>query len=860
MALIKFWGAETGHLNEFNGTVQGGVSIDTTVSSNTGGARSFKQSGANLTNSTFAGNLSIATSSTPIYSTFRFRVVSATTPAEIRYWRHIVFFDPAVNYLFAVTSAHDTLGRFYVQIESSIGGGTVHCQQEITGWTSGDWLEIGAEFSNAGCALIINGTRYTGTACISGTPTIGSISGLSVTSTSNVADTNRPFWLDDICLWDAIPSPAVGIPSVIARQFSANSSVNNAWATLIGGATKFGNVSETPFSATNAISSATNGAAQLFIPNSFSSTETGKGSGTINATTGYVLGSRIAAVMKTSATSSGGANISLRRRIGGVNTDYSITTLTTTDAYYDTMRLVASGNVVLTISELNAGEFGVVHGASTRTQTLEDLWVVVAYSPNDRFVNTAGAGSYTMTGTAAGVKKGRKVLAGVGSYSMTGTAAGVKPGKRLIAGVGSYSMTGTAAGVLKNDKLPAAAGSYSMTGTAAGVEWNRKLAAAIGSYSLTGSAAAIKRGIKLLADGGVYSMSGSLAGVLHGWKLPAAAGSYVLTGSDATISKAAPPKTVVADSGTYAMTGTAAGVLHGWKIAAGSSSYAMTGAAAGVKHGWKLPAGVGSYSMTGQTAALRRGLKLPAAAGSYSMTGQIAGLKHAWKLAAAPSSYSMLGSAAAIKHGWSVVAGDGTYALTGTDATIQKPTGKFLTAAPGTYALTGSTAGVVRTWKVLAGTASYDMVGAPASFAIEKPAVKPGMSVGSGGDMPPVHRQRDTRWDGVREAREEARRLFDKVPATPAKARKQAAVRASEAVAKVAKAVKPTRATELAFDPALDRLLELQAYLQGLIDQQEAIKAAQAREAAEMWAMIERELILEAQREEELMIVMALAL
>lgn len=131
------------------------------------------------------------------------------------------------------------------------------------------------------------------------------------------------------------------------------------------------------------------------------------------------------------------------------------------------------------------------------------------------------------------------------------------------------------------------------------------------------------------------------------------------------------------------------------------------------------------------------------------------------------------------------------------------------------------------------------------------------------GAFPAVQRLRDRRWDGVREAREEARRLFDEVPATPVARRKEAAVRASEAVAEVAKTIsKPVPVSQPQSvgqrDSALDRLLELQAYLQGLIEQEEAIRAQQAREAAEMWAMIERELAAEAAREEELMIVFAL--
>lgn len=127
---------------------------------------------------------------------------------------------------------------------------------------------------------------------------------------------------------------------------------------------------------------------------------------------------------------------------------------------------------------------------------------------------------------------------------------------------------------------------------------------------------------------------------------------------------------------------------------------------------------------------------------------------------------------------------------------------------------------------------------------------------------PAIQKVGDTRWDGIRRAREEARAAFDEVPATTPAKRKEAAVRAAEAVAKVAKTVRPVQAQRPAgpdgWEALLGDLQQLQAYLQGLIEQDRRIRAEQAREAAERWAIIERELALEAQREEELMIVFAL--
>lgn len=142
---------------------------------------------------------------------------------------------------------------------------------------------------------------------------------------------------------------------------------------------------------------------------------------------------------------------------------------------------------------------------------------------------------------------------------------------------------------------------------------------------------------------------------------------------------------------------------------------------------------------------------------------------------------------------------------------------------------------------------------------------------GGGGWIGEPQRVWDTRWDGLRASREEARKAFDEVAATPVAKRKEAAQRASEAVAKIAKDVsreifgqRPIIA-EVGralpdVDPLLEQLEQLQAELAGLIDQQERIRAKQAREMRERWLMIEAELRLEAAREEELMVVFALAL
>lgn len=127
-----------------------------------------------------------------------------------------------------------------------------------------------------------------------------------------------------------------------------------------------------------------------------------------------------------------------------------------------------------------------------------------------------------------------------------------------------------------------------------------------------------------------------------------------------------------------------------------------------------------------------------------------------------------------------------------------------------------------------------------------------------------VQKVGDTRWHGVRDAREVAAQAFREVEKAKPKDRKQAAAKASEAIAAVAQKLGPNiRASEPApavdsFTDVLQDLDALQAYLASLMDA-ERIKAQEARQAAEQWALIERELHQQAIAEEELMLVLALA-
>jgi hypothetical protein len=137
----------------------------------------------------------------------------------------------------------------------------------------------------------------------------------------------------------------------------------------------------------------------------------------------------------------------------------------------------------------------------------------------------------------------------------------------------------------------------------------------------------------------------------------------------------------------------------------------------------------------------------------------------------------------------------------------------------------------------------------------------PGVNYGFGGSVvPDVQRVGDTRWQGVREARQAARDAFKAVAKAKAPKRKQAVAKAAEAVAQVAKAVsQPVTQLPQLDDAVVADLDALQALLAGLMNA-ERIMAQQARDAAAEWARIEADIRVENEQVEELMLVLALAI
>lgn len=201
------------------------------------------------------------------------------------------------------------------------------------------------------------------------------------------------------------------------------------------------------------------------------------------------------------------------------------------------------------------------------------------------------------------------LLAEAGTFTLTGNDAALRRGYALTANLGTFTLTGNDAGLRAARQMPAAVGSFTLTGIATGLRAARRLTASPGAFVLTGNDATL-----------TYSGAGG--------------GGYTLT----------------ADAGTFTLTGHAAALRVARQITAGAGAYTLTGNAAGLRAARKLLADAGSYTLTGNTAGLRAGRQMAAQAGSYTLTGNAAGLSAARRLIAQAGGFVLTGLSAVLTY------------------------------------------------------------------------------------------------------------------------------------------------------------------------------------------------------------------
>lgn len=276
----------------------------------------------------------------------------------------------------------------------------------------------------------------------------------------------------------------------------------------------------------------------------------------------------------------------------------------------------------------------------------------------------AGVGTYTLAGSAAGLKWAHKLAAGTATYTYTGATAGLKWGHKVAAASASYTIAGQPAVLRATRKLAAAVGTYVLTGSAAGMRKGRFMTAGTAAYTLTGFAAALRRMSRLVAGVGSYTFAYQPAGLKVAKKMAAGSAAYVLSGQTAGLRKS---YRMAAGVGAYTIAGSAAALKRARKLVAGSGAYVLTGFPAGLEaSGLRLVADDGSYTLTGFPATLYRGRRLIANTGTYTFSYQPVGLRHATRLSAQSGSYAYTGSDATLTkterdHHMELIAEPGAY-------------------------------------------------------------------------------------------------------------------------------------------------------------------------------------------------------
>jgi hypothetical protein len=308
---------------------------------------------------------------------------------------------------------------------------------------------------------------------------------------------------------------------------------------------------------------------------------------------------------------------------------------------------------------------------------------------------SAAAGSYAITGTAALLKRSRRVVASAGSYAFTGSTAVVRKGYKATSGTGSYSVSGSSTTLRKASRLPVQSGSYAMNGSPVGTERGLKVSAGSSSYSLAGFDASFTRTYILGAESASYDLTGPDVGFSRSYVLKPQAAQYELTGSDVSLTKLS-NKTLSADTASYAFNGSNISLTRSYRIDFDEGQYDFSGTDAGLilAENKQILVDAGSYYFTGTTASPLRGLNLSTLSASYSISG----------------------SSSLLKRDAFVLAGFGSYALTGNDASLTKTGHLSLPADAGSYSFTGSSSSLTQVRKLISESGIYVLTGSAASL------------------------------------------------------------------------------------------------------------------------------------------------
>jgi len=331
-----------------------------------------------------SGNYALKIASNQGRTTFVKGLAATQSSTRIRF-----FFDALPTNDVAFFSEAPTSGSSRLQavlrttgvLNISDAGGTIGMSTQIPSniLNPNQWYTINYVFDLAAGGVVqfyldgVNIVNTTHSNDVTGSPT-------DQWRAANFVVSNSNLYYDDVRI-DTGTTTFVASGKILARQGRIGTPTYDAW-TKSTGTTAYTLWSDTPFVATSNCTSSTSGSSQSMVINPFSIIQTGHGTEVIrNIDT--INACKTAVIIKR-ATS---GNPSILRRINGTTTNTAITA-TTSDAYFD------DGIWTTASSNLDLLEAGVTKAADGNLTTVEDVWVIVDYSPATPYTNDPRLYSY----------------------------------------------------------------------------------------------------------------------------------------------------------------------------------------------------------------------------------------------------------------------------------------------------------------------------------------------------------------------------------------------------------------------------------------------------------------------------------
>jgi hypothetical protein len=156
--------------------------------------------------------------------------------------------------------------------------------------------------------------------------------------------------------------------------------------------------------------------------------------------------------------------------------------------------------------------------------------LTVTYTVPQHYTLETSAGSFSLTGNAAGLTAQRKMSVDAASFALTGQDVNFAFGYGFHAEPGSYALTGNDVAFKKDSKISAETGEFLLTGNDINLNFGYGFQAEAGNFILTGNAVTLKKDSKISVSAGAFNLTGNSAGLYKHVILSASPGSFTYTG------------------------------------------------------------------------------------------------------------------------------------------------------------------------------------------------------------------------------------------------------------------------------------------------------------------------------------------